>query len=74
MLGGIDYWDVLREHPSELEAVVAIFANVLELDDDGVPVNARHAERRAATELYRFCTGTLPPGEQEIEPWECQLW
>lgn len=74
MLDGVDYWDVLRENPSELETVVAIFANVLELDDQGVPVNARYAERRAATELYRFCTGQLPPGEPEIESWECELW
>jgi hypothetical protein len=74
ILDGIDYWDVLRDHPSEMETIFAIFANVLELDDDGNPVNARHAEERAAVELYRFCTGELPAGEPDIEGWEAELF
>jgi len=52
----------------------AIFANVLELDDQGDPVNKKHAERRAATWLYRYCTGELPPGEADLEPWEYALY
>jgi hypothetical protein len=41
-------------HPM-LESIIcfAIFANVLELDDRGDPVNEKYAERRAATWLYR---------------------
>jgi hypothetical protein len=71
MLDGIDYWEELRESPSQMEICVAIFANVLELDGQGEPVNEKHAERRAAAWLYRYCTGELPPGEPDIEPWEC---
>ncbi|WP_433919600.1 DUF7677 family protein [Streptomyces canus] len=39
--------------------------NVLELDEQGEPVNEKHAERRAAAWLYRYCTG--PPEEPDIE-------
>ncbi|AZQ32251.1 hypothetical protein EJ357_01150 [Streptomyces cyaneochromogenes] len=74
MLDGIDYWEELRESPSQMETCVAIFANVLELDEQGEPVNEKYAERRAATYLYAYCTGKLPPGEPDIEPWECELY
>ncbi|MFI0899088.1 hypothetical protein [Streptomyces sp. NPDC020983] len=73
MLEGVDYWEELRESPSQAEICFAIFANVLELDEQGEPVNAKHAERRAATWLYKYCKGELPPGEPDIEPWECVL-
>ena len=39
MLDGIDYWDELRDSPSQIEICFAIFVNVLELDDSGQPVN-----------------------------------
>jgi hypothetical protein len=74
MLEGIDYWEAMRESPSQLEICFAIFANVLELDDLGEPVNEKYAERRAATWLYQYCTGELPPGEADLEPWECALY
>ena len=74
LLDGIDYWPVLRDNPSEMEVIFAIFANVLELDDDGEPTNARYAEHRAAVELYRFCTGHYPPGEVAGEGWEAELF
>ncbi|MFD7729053.1 hypothetical protein ACFV6F_01515 [Kitasatospora phosalacinea] len=73
LLEGIDYWEELRDSPSQAEICFAIFANVLELDERGEPVNEKHAERRAATWLYKYCTGELPPGEPDIEPWECEL-
>lgn len=74
MLDGINYWDELKDSPSQMEACFAIFANVLELDDQGEPANEKYAERRAALWLYQYCTGELPPGEPELEPWECQLY
>ena len=73
MLEGIGYWDELKDSPSQMEICFAIFANVLELDDQGEPTNEKHAERRAATWLYRYCTGTWPPGEPELEGWEVEL-
>ncbi|MEU4383983.1 hypothetical protein [Promicromonospora sp. NPDC023805] len=47
LLDGTDYWDDLRDSPSQMETLFAIFANVLELDDEGEPVNEKRAERRA---------------------------
>jgi hypothetical protein len=51
MLEGIDYRDAMRESPSQLETCFAIFANVLELDERGEPLNEKYAERRAAAWL-----------------------
>jgi hypothetical protein len=74
ILDGIDYWDELKDSPSQMEICFAIFANVLELDDAGQPVNEKHAEQRAATWLYKYCTGHLPPGHADLEPWETALY
>ncbi|MBA0053695.1 hypothetical protein E0L36_23360 [Streptomyces sp. AJS327] len=74
LLEGIDYWADLRDSPSQLEICVAIFANVLELDEDGEPLNEKYAERRAAVWLYRYHTGELPAGEPDFEPWESALY
>ena len=54
LLQGVDYRDALRE-PSAMEMVHAVFLNTLELDADGVPLNARHAEMRAAQWLRSYC-------------------
>jgi hypothetical protein len=74
MLDGINYWDELKDSPSKMETCFAIFANVLELDDRGEPINKKYAERCAATWLYRYCTGELLTGEADLEPWECALF
>ena len=74
MLEGINYWDELRDSPSQMETCFAIFANVLELDDSGEPVNEKYAETRAASWIYQYCTGTLPPGQPKLEAWEVQLY
>ena len=74
LLEGIEYWDELRDSPSQMEIAFAIFANVLELDDDGEPLNEKYAERRAAVWLYKYCTGRWPEGEPPLEPWEGDLF
>lgn len=74
MLDGINYWDELKDSPSQMEICFAIFANVLELDGAGEPTNEKYAERRAATWLYKYCTGELPAGEADLKPWECELF
>ena len=35
LLEGINYWDELKDSPSQMETAFAIFANVLQLDDAG---------------------------------------
>lgn len=74
MLEGISYWDELRDSPSQMETCFAIFVNVLELGDTGEPVNEKYAEARAATWIYQYCTGELPPGQPKLEPWEVELY
>ena len=74
LLDEVDYWDDLRESPSQMETCFAIFANVLELDDAGQPTNEKYAERRAAVWLHQYVTGDLPPGEPPLQPWECELY
>lgn len=74
LLEGIDYWDDLRDSPSQMELIFAIFANVLELDDAGEPVNEKYAERRAAVWIYQYCTGRRPEGEPELAGWEVELY
>src|SRR3979411_156452 len=69
---GSGYLEGRQDSPPQMEICFAIFANVLELDDHGEPVNEKYAERRAATWLYRYCTGELPPGEADLESWECE--
>jgi hypothetical protein len=74
MLEGINYWDELKDSPSQMETCFAIFANVLELNQHGDPINEKYAERRTATFLYQYCTGRLPPGQADLESWEVELY
>lgn len=72
VLEGIDYRFVLSEEPSALELVYAIFANVIEMDDEGTVLNAKHAERRAAQWLRSYVDRGYvvdPP----FEDWEIYL-
>lgn len=71
LLEGIDY-SCIFEEPSALEIAYAIFINCLELDDDGVVLNAKHAERRAAQWIRQYCDSRYevqPP----FEDWEVML-
>ena len=74
ILEGIDYWDDLRDSPSQMETLFAVFANVLELDEAGEPVNEKYAERRAAVWIYRYCSGNWPHGEPQLDAWETALY
>jgi hypothetical protein len=72
ILEGIDYRPVLFAEPSAMEQMYAIFANVIELDDDGSVLNAKYAERRAAQWLRSYIDRSyqiVPP----LEVWECEL-
>jgi hypothetical protein len=70
LLEGIDYSCIFQE-PSALEQVYAIFANVLELDEAGQVINAKHAEKRAAQYIIQYVTGRAP--EPPFENWEVCL-
>jgi len=73
LLEGIDYRPELFASPSVMEQAYAIFANVIELSDDGTPTNEKHAERRAAQYIRRYCDPMYvvdPP----FETWEVELY
>ena len=75
LIDDVDYWSVMREEASLMEiafAIFAIFANLLIVDADGNPTNAREAEMRAAMWIREYCTGT--PADPPLAGWEVQLW
>src|SRR5262245_60584920 len=72
MLEGIDYLSLYGTEPSAIEQAYAIFANVLELDENGQVLNAQHAQRRAADYLRTYCDPSFkvdPP----YQDWELSL-
>jgi hypothetical protein len=73
ILDGIDYRPVLMSEPSAMEQLYAIFANVLEIDEDGQVMNAKYAEQRAAQWLRSYIDRNyqlVPP----LAPWEATLY
>lgn len=70
LLEGVDYACIFDE-PSALESVFAIFANVIEMDDQGNVLNAKWAERRAAQYILLYVTGEQP--SPPFEAWEEEL-
>ncbi len=71
-LKGIDYLKLYGEEPSAIEQAFAIFANVIELDENGEVLNAKHAEKRAVDYIRSYCDSnfkvTFP-----YEDWELEL-
>jgi hypothetical protein len=70
LLKDVDYSCIFSE-PSALEQTYAIFINVLEFDDAGEVINAKHAERRAAQYIHSYVTGSEV--EPPFEEWETAL-
>ena len=84
LLENADYTQTMIEEPGMLEQAYAIFANVIEFDDKGVPINAKYAEYRAAQYIRGYCDPGYavtppfefwevelhaPPGREETKPW-----
>lgn len=71
-LQGVNYLALYGTEPSAIEQVYAIFANVLELDEDGQVLNSNYAQKRATDYLRAYCDPTFevdPP----YEDWEIAL-
>ncbi|MES2595267.1 MAG: hypothetical protein V4662_08025 [Verrucomicrobiota bacterium] len=72
MLEGVDYLPLYGDEPSAIEQAYAIFANVLEVDENGRVLNAQHAQKRATDYLRGYCDRDFqvdPP----YEDWETAL-
>jgi hypothetical protein len=72
LLDGVDYRATMLEEPSLMEMAFAIFANVIELDAAGKPVNAKYAEHRAAQYVRGYCDPTYDVSP-DFEDWEMAL-
>lgn len=73
MLKDVEYLDLYGEEPSAIEMVFVIFANVIELDDEGKVLNFTYAQRRATDYLRLYCGASIeivPP----LEDWEMELY
>ena len=73
MLKDVEYLDLYGEEPSAIEMVFAIFANVLELDENGKVLNFTYAQQRATDYLRSYCDPEFdisPP----YEDWEITLY
>lgn len=71
-LRGINYLELYGEDPSAIEQVFAIYANVLELDEQGSVLNAKYAEKRATDYILQYLNPdyvVTPP----YESWEVEL-
>ena len=51
----------------------AIFANVIELDDNGKVLNAKYAENRAVAYIHSYCEPSFKV-EPPYEDWEIELY
>jgi len=71
LLDQVDYKCIFEE-PSALEQAYAIYANVLNLDENGLVLNAKYAEKRAAQYIRSYVDSNyevVPP----FENWEVTL-
>ncbi|NQY04995.1 MAG: hypothetical protein HRT68_02035 [Flavobacteriaceae bacterium] len=71
-LRGIDYLNLYGEEPSAIEKAFAIFANVIELDENGEVLNAKYAEKRAVDYIRSYCDPSFML-EPPYEDWEIEL-
>ena len=71
-LEGIDYISLYGSEPSAIEQVFAIYANVIQLDENGKVLNAKYAEKRATDYLKSYCDPSFKV-TPDYEDWEVQL-
>jgi hypothetical protein len=73
MLKDVDYLSLYGEDPSAIEMAYAIFANVLEMDNEGQVLNFTYAQKRATDYIKSYCDPSFlvsPP----FEIWEQELY
>jgi hypothetical protein len=72
-LKGINYISLYGKEPSAIEQVFAIYANVIELDEQGNVINGEYAEKRATDYLHSYCDPSFKV-TPEYEYWEVELY
>lgn len=71
-LKGVDYLSLYGNEPSAIEQAFSIYANVIELDENGQVLNAKHAEKRATDYLKAYCDSNFEV-IPAYEDWEVAL-
>ena len=71
-LSGVDYLSLFGEEPGAIEQVFAIYANVIELNEEGEVLNAKYAEKRATDYLRSYFDPTFNI-EPPYDDWELAL-
>ncbi len=72
-LKGIDYLILFGTEPSAIEKVFAIFANVIEMNEEGTVLNVKYAEKRATDYIRSYCDSSFEV-EPPYEEWETDLY
>ena len=72
-LKGVEYLDLFGKEPSAIEQTFAIYANVIELDENGTVLNAKYAEKRAIDYIKSYCNPSFNV-EPPFEEWEIALY
>ncbi|GGF22860.1 DUF7677 family protein [Flavobacterium limi] len=72
-LVGIDYLPLYGDEPSAIEQVFAIYANVIEMDENGKVLNSKYAEIRATDYLKQYCNENFKV-EPPYKDWELELY
>jgi len=70
---GIEYVSLYGKEPSAIEMVYAIFINVIEIDENGILLNEKYAERRALQYLKDYCDPSYN-ADPPFEDWEITLY
>lgn len=73
LMRDIDYLPLLGSDPSAVEMAFAVFANNIDMDDQGRVLNASHAQNRAAEYLRSYCDTSYFP-QPPLEDWEVALY
>lgn len=73
MLEGVNYLELYGKEPSAIEQAYAIFANVIELDENGQVLNAQYAQKRATDYIRSYCDSSFEV-EPVYEEWELELY
>ena len=73
MLEDVEYLELYGEDPSAIEMAYAIFANVLEMDDEGQVLNFTYAQRRATDYIKSYCDPEFKVSPL-FEEWEQELY
>lgn len=70
--GEFDYREEFKDTPSIVESIFSVYTNNIEMDNDGIVLNNKHAMKRAAQYIRSsFDSGYVVV--PEFEDWELEL-